>query len=217
MASHYNTVCIVGPRKRTNELMASFLRREKDFVCLAGSDNYHVPPKNDKGNKHSRLILWDCREQHEEDCIHHFDFNYKNEHSRDLTAFFNVRDNTGFEEDAITRGVRGLFYESAPLDHLPRGIRAIFKGELWLSRRMMSDCIMKNNSPISTRRNKVSKLLSKREAEILNLLATGATNGEIAKELSISSCTVKSHLYNIFNKINVPNRLQAALWAGKNL
>jgi LuxR family transcriptional regulator of csgAB operon len=45
----------------------------------------------------------------------------------------------------------------------------------------------------------------------------GATNEEIGAKLCISTNTVKTHVYNIFHKIKVPNRLQAALWAAKNL
>jgi len=49
------------------------------------------------------------------------------------------------------------------------------------------------------------------------MVAVGAKNEEIADELFISPNTVRTHIYNIFKKINVPNRLQAALWAAKNL
>ncbi|MBW2091634.1 MAG: response regulator transcription factor [Deltaproteobacteria bacterium] len=217
MESQVNTVCVVGPRLRNNELMTSFLQREKDLNCLAGSNDYHVPPKEPAEKNHARLILWDCGGPHKEDSIHHFDSNFKNKHSQDLTAFFNVPDNAGIEEEAINRGVRGLFYESAPLEYLPKGIRAIFKGELWLPRLVMSNCILQNKPQVSSRVNKASTLLSKRETEIINLLAIGTTNVEIADKLSISLCTVKSHLYNIFNKIDVPNRLHAALWSVKNL
>jgi DNA-binding CsgD family transcriptional regulator len=62
-----------------------------------------------------------------------------------------------------------------------------------------------------------ASILTPREIEILSLVAIGAKNEEIAEKLFISSNTVKTHIYNIFKKIDVPNRLQAALWAAKNL
>jgi LuxR family transcriptional regulator, positive regulator of biofilm formation len=48
-------------------------------------------------------------------------------------------------------------------------------------------------------------------------VGSGAQNDEIAEKLFISPHTVKTHLYHIFKKISVPNRLQAALWVAKNL
>jgi DNA-binding CsgD family transcriptional regulator len=49
------------------------------------------------------------------------------------------------------------------------------------------------------------------------MISVGAKNEEIADKLFISPNTVKTHIYNIFKKIDVPNRLQAALWAAKHL
>ena len=59
--------------------------------------------------------------------------------------------------------------------------------------------------------------LTAREIEILTLVSMGSTNEEISAKMFISTNTVKTHLYNIFKKINVGNRLQAALWAAANL
>lgn len=60
-------------------------------------------------------------------------------------------------------------------------------------------------------------LLTLREREILLLIAGGATNQVIAESLCISPFTVKTHIYKIFKKIRASNRVQAALWAAKNL
>lgn len=59
--------------------------------------------------------------------------------------------------------------------------------------------------------------LTPRESQTLLYIASGATNQEIADKLCISVSTVKAHIYNSFKKINVDNRLQAALWAANNL
>ncbi|SMC51074.1 PilZ domain-containing protein [Desulfocicer vacuolatum DSM 3385] len=59
--------------------------------------------------------------------------------------------------------------------------------------------------------------LTPREREILEKIVQGASNRDIADGLYISPHTVKTHLHNIFQKINVSGRLQAALWAAKHL
>jgi DNA-binding CsgD family transcriptional regulator len=61
------------------------------------------------------------------------------------------------------------------------------------------------------------KGLSRREIEILTLVAEGHTNLGIAEKLGIHRNSVESQLRDIFKKISVPNRLQAILWAAKNL
>lgn len=55
--------------------------------------------------------------------------------------------------------------------------------------------------------------LTKRESEVLKRLASGASNREISRSLFITESTVKRHIYNIFAKLNVRNRTEAALQA----
>ena len=102
------------------------------------------------------------------------------------------------------------------MEQFTRGVHAIFNGELWVSRGIMTKTILKNRDrDIITKKD--ATILTQREMEILTMVAVGAKNEEIADELFISPNTVRTHIYNIFEKINVPNRLQAALWAAKNL
>lgn len=57
--------------------------------------------------------------------------------------------------------------------------------------------------------------LSKREAEVMELIATGCSNGEIAQRLFLSEKTVKNHVNRIYAKLGVPNRATAiSLWRG---
>ncbi|MDD9303251.1 MAG: response regulator transcription factor [Desulfobacter sp.] len=58
--------------------------------------------------------------------------------------------------------------------------------------------------------------LSQREIQVLQLLACGTTNVEIAQSLNISPHTVKSHINHIFNKLAVNSRTQASVWATQN-
>ena len=68
-------------------------------------------------------------------------------------------------------------------------------------------------NPLKTDRS----ILTQRERQVLVHVAVGATNEEIADKLCISPHTVKTHVYNICKKVGATNRLQAALWAAKNL
>lgn len=62
-----------------------------------------------------------------------------------------------------------------------------------------------------------SDLLTNREMEIITWLVSGRSNEEIAESLNISPHTVRTHLSNIYSKIKVENRFQAALWAAENI
>ena len=64
-------------------------------------------------------------------------------------------------------------------------------------------------------RKKISEL-TKREIDVLKMIASGAFNKEIALTLNISERTVKNHISNIFKKIEVSDRTQAAVFAIKN-
>jgi DNA-binding NarL/FixJ family response regulator len=131
-------------------------------------------------------------------------------------VFFNVSKDMEFEDKFVSKGILGFFYEQDPLDIFLKGIGAVLDGKLWLSRDIMTKFILEGTGKDKSLK-KDSDNLTERQTEILALVAVGATNEDIADKLCISPHTVKTHLYKIFKKINVPNRVQAALWAAKNL
>ena len=109
--------------------------------------------------------------------------------------------------DALRAGASGYLLKHASADELLSGIRAAARGESPLdpkAARAMLDA-QRATPPRPT--------LTAREKDVLRLIATGAANKQIARELGITERTVKSHLTNIFATIGVTSRTQAALWA----
>jgi LuxR family transcriptional regulator of csgAB operon len=137
-----------------------------------------------------------------------------------IVSLFNVQREHQMEEQAILWGVRGFFYKDSSLDHILKGITVLFDGEYWVSRDVLIECMLQTEridhmSPMDVRKRPGD--LTDREVEILAMICKGSNNHEIADHLYISTNTVKTHIYNIYRKINVPNRMQAALWGAKNL
>ena len=208
---------IVGPRRLQNELVSYYLEREFGAKCLICENIGQISVSaNDTPDDKVELILWDCQGKDPEGLLVELDLTGEEELSRVRLVLIHVARDLGFEDKLVWKGVRGLFYEQDPLDSVRKGLRAIIEGELWLSRKIVTKCILEAKGREYPDKQQVSSL-TPREVEILALVATWATNEEIAEKLYISPHTVKSHLYNIFQKIKVPNRRQAALWATKNL
>ena len=110
--------------------------------------------------------------------------------------------------------LRGVFHAKESLESFIEGLEAILRGELRLKRPAPG------GSPPARRAKPATvppAVLTPRETELLRQVASGVSNREIALRLQISPHTVKTHLYNVFRKIGVPNRLQASLWAVANL
>lgn len=110
--------------------------------------------------------------------------------------------------------IRGLFYVDDSLETFKKGFTAILNDEIWVPRAVLMNWM---SVPDRKKNGKCQEILSSREVSVLKLIVGGRSNKEISKELYISANTVKAHLYNIYKKIEVSNRLQAALWASSQL
>ena len=115
---------------------------------------------------------------------------------------------------AVDIGVEGYILKDTESAELKKAIIAIVNGENYIQ----PNLIPALNSKLVSRDKDKDKIdaLTNREMEVLVCVANGMFNREIAEQLSISERTVKNHVTNIFKKIDVADRTQAAVFAIKN-
>lgn len=114
--------------------------------------------------------------------------------------------------DALDAGAIGYVLKHADPDELIGAVRAAAAGDAPLDPKAARVLLEERRRPA-----RAGGDLSPREQEVLRLVAEGLPNKLIARRLSISERTVKAHLTNIFTRIGVSDRTQAALWARENL
>lgn len=131
-------------------------------------------------------------------------------------AAFNIRDMDHALEALSCAQLKGVFYRNESLEVICKGIHSLLEGDLWMSRELMARLILFYRKYQSNAFRPACGLTN-REMEIISLLSAGSSNQQIADKLFVSEHTVKSHLYNIFRKINVHNRIQALNWIHQNL
>lgn len=116
--------------------------------------------------------------------------------------------------EAIKAGACGYMLKSTHSDDFLHGVRAAVSGEAplppKLASRLLEEFARLAHQTTPSSRLKQSELLTPREVEVLNLIAMGITDKEIAKQLTVSLHTVKSHVRNILGKLKAINRHHAA-------
>ena len=119
--------------------------------------------------------------------------------------------------DAVMAGACGYLVKDASIDELMQGIRAAAAGESVISPRIAEKLLTHvRDRPAEEPVVADATTLSEREREVLKLLADGKDNAEIGRALFISQSTVKNHISNILMKLQVENRIQAAVYAVKS-
>ncbi len=115
---------------------------------------------------------------------------------------------------AVDIGVDGYILKDSESAELKKAINAVVNGENYIQPKLIPAL---NNKLVSrdVDKDKIDSL-TKRELEVLIKVANGMFNKEIATSLNISERTVKNHMSNIFKKIDVSDRTQAAVFAIKN-
>ena len=125
---------------------------------------------------------------------------------------------TMLEEDdavfaAMRAGARGYLVKGADQTEILRAIQAVASGEAIFGATIAQRMIRFFASPRDGAAIRAFPDLTEREAEILSLLAEGRSNGQIAQRLTLSEKTVRNHVSNIFNKLQVSDRAEAIVRA----
>lgn len=109
---------------------------------------------------------------------------------------------------ALRMGACGYLNWESPLETLVKAIRGVHAGELWAERKVALGLIRAKAA--------APPRLTPRELRVLEALAEGKRNKEIADQLDISETTVKSHLNRVYQKLHLSDRLQAALFVERH-
>lgn len=109
-------------------------------------------------------------------------------------------------------GIDGYVLKDSDISVLKKAIYAVSRGETYVEASLLPYLNMR----MERKREIREDALSRREIQVLELIAEGNFNKEIAEKLFISEKTVKNHVSSIFRKLNVSDRTQAAIYAIKN-
>src|SRR5262245_54164046 len=107
---------------------------------------------------------------------------------------------------AIRAGARAVVFKRFAVETLVEALRAVREGHVWLPPALQSELTARLAEPDA-------KALTSREREIVRLVALGFQNPEIARRLEISDATVKTHLNNVFHKVEARDRVALTLYA----
>lgn len=117
--------------------------------------------------------------------------------------------------DGFRAGARGIFRRSASPHLLARCIAALHRGQVWANSADVLQVVeaLQRALPFKGVNSKGEALLTKREQEIVPLVANGLTNREMSAQLGVSEHTIKNHLFRIYEKLGISSRVELILYA----
>jgi DNA-binding NarL/FixJ family response regulator len=138
----------------------------------------------------------------------------KEERSRTAVIMVTMHDNPAYLREAVRAGAAGYLLKDVSKDDLIDAIRQVATGGAFIESQMLKGMLSEMKPGAAAPSG--ARNLTKREREILALVAEGLSNREIADKLVLSPETVKSHVAAILEKLNVSDRTQAAIYAVRN-
>jgi DNA-binding NarL/FixJ family response regulator len=205
------SVIIIGRISLQNKRLSALIEERTGYISLIRSvdDLVGLPIGA------NALALLDVEHVAAKDLFTHLQALAANASCRTV-ALINVKEDVTLSQVAAWPAVKGIFFLEASHENLLKGVRGMLNGEYWLSRKLLS-------APLEEirRRQRSPALeeaaLTPKEIATLKLLTSGHSNSNIARQLDVSLHTVKTHIYNVYRKIRVSNRVQAVQWARQNI
>jgi two-component system NarL family response regulator len=126
-----------------------------------------------------------------------------------------ISDQDGDVIDAIMAGASGYLLKDASIDEVAQAVALVADGQSLISPSMATKLLdeFKQMSVVGRRQDVAAPRLTDRELEVLRLVARGLNNRDIAKDLFISENTVKNHVRNILEKLQLHSRMEAVMYA----
>lgn len=120
--------------------------------------------------------------------------------------------------EAFRCGARAAFSRNEPLKLLNRCVHRVHEGQLWASDLHLEFLLeaLSDGAPTELVDAQGARLLSQREEDVVECLAQGLTNVQIASALRLTENTIKNYLFRIFNKLGVSSRVEVVIYADQN-
>jgi DNA-binding NarL/FixJ family response regulator len=117
--------------------------------------------------------------------------------------------------NAFRDGARGVFYRTHSLKSLSKCIQTVHQGQIWASNEDLEHLLnaLTHIRPLDLNNSNGMPLLTRREEDVVRLVADGLKNREIAQRLKVKEHSIRNYLYRIFEKLGVSNRVELILYA----
>ena len=208
-------IYITGSRRLDNEALACFIAKETGVRCEAVSFGQIEALNSEVQSSETRLMLFDALDRRIQAMI----INRSGTNGNGsllpglFSRLFQDSPNAGASDKETPNRPCGFFYHCGSSEQFLLAIR-----DLLLDRKSVPEGPPTRYMRLgNAHTHEEGHPLSPREFHILFMMAGGLNNKDIAARLNISSHTVRTHLYNIFRKIDARNRVQASLWVHEHV
>jgi DNA-binding NarL/FixJ family response regulator len=200
-------ILIVDDHEVVRDGISVMMGRQQDFAVVGEAEN-GVEAVEKARDLQPDLVLMDLR-MPQMDGVEAMR-QIRSQHPEIKFIVLTTYDSDEYIFDAIEAGAKGYLLKDASREALFQAVRAVHRGESLIEPGVASK-VLDRLAQLSRQAHhpQVAQILSERETEVLQLMAKGAPNKSIATSLSISESTVKTHVANIFQKLEVNQRTEA--------